>query len=108
AAAAAPAAKPAAAVAPAPAPATVVEPQPAVVEPQPAVEEVPVQAVEPVVTSAPADEGVTHVVQDGEDITGLAIRYSLSPAEIRDLNNLGENDEIKPGQVLKLPAETQL
>lgn len=55
-----------------------------------------------------AEEGVTHIVLEGEDITGLSIRFSVSPAEIRQLNNLGENDELKAGQVLKLPADTQL
>ena len=57
---------------------------------------------------AAAEEGVTHIVLEGEDITGLSIRFSVSPAEIRQLNNLGENDELKAGQVLKLPADTQL
>ena len=65
-------------------------------------------AVEAPAAPAAADEGVTHVVQEGEDITGLSIRFSLSPAEIRELNNLGPTDELKPGQVLKLPADTQL
>ena len=51
---------------------------------------------------------MTHIVLEGEDITGLSIRFSVSPAEIRQLNNLGENDELKAGQVLKLPADTQL
>lgn len=106
----APVAKPAAAAKPAAvAPAAVEVPQPVAGEVQPAVvEEAQPQVVEQVAAALPADEGITHVVQDGEDITGLAIRYSLSPAEIRDINNLGENDEIKPGQVLKLPADTQL
>ena len=64
---------------------------------------------EPEAPAAPAvEEGVTHIVQEGEDITGLSIRFSVSPAEIRQLNNLGENDELKAGQVLKLPADTQL
>ena len=58
--------------------------------------------------AAAAEEGVTHIVLEGEDITGLSIRFSVSPAEIRQLNNLGENDELKAGQVLKLPADTQL
>jgi len=71
---------------------------------EPAVVEAPVEQ-----PKAPAaEDSVTHVVQEGEDITGLSIRFSLSPAEIRELNNLGENDELKPGQVLKLPADTQL
>ena len=66
--------------------------------------------VEPAVQEAAskAEEGPTHVVREGEDLTSLSILYSLSPAEIRSFNNLGENDELKPGQVIKLPADTQL
>ena len=75
-------------------------------EEKPVAEAVEAPAEQP---KAPAaDESVTHIVQEGEDITGLSIRFSLSPAEIRELNSLGENDELKPGQVLKLPADTQL
>lgn len=54
------------------------------------------------------EEGPTHVVREGEDLTSLSILYSLSPAEIRSFNNLGENDELKVGQVIKLPADSQL
>ena len=86
-------------------PAAEAEPAAPAEEPAPAVEDEPAAAP----AKAPAaDEFVTHVVQEGEDITGLSIRFSLSPAEIRELNNLGENDELKPGQALKLPADTQL
>ena len=53
-------------------------------------------------------DGVTYVVKEGEDLIDLSARFSLSPSEIRALNNLGEDDKLVPGQVLKLPAETQL
>ncbi len=89
-------------VEPAPAEAAPTEPAPA--EAAPVVE----QPAPAETTPAPAEASVTHVVQEGEDILGLSIRYSLSPAEIRELNNLGEADELQPGQVLKLPADTQL
>ena len=111
----------------APAVAPVVEPVPAadttVAEPvvpaavdtaAPAVEETlpTVDATAPVADVAPApkaaEDGPTHVVREGEDLTTLSILYSLSPSEIRSFNNLGENDELKPGQVIKLPADTQL
>jgi len=49
----------------------------------------------------------TYVVEEGDDLTRLAVDFGVTPAVIRELNNLGENDAIKPGQVLKLPAETQ-
>ena len=49
----------------------------------------------------------TYVVQEGDDMTGVSIRWGVSAAEIRELNNLGENDQLKPGQIIKLPAEAQ-
>ena len=49
----------------------------------------------------------TYVVQEGDDMTGVSIRWGVSAAEIRELNNLGDSDQLKPGQILKLPAEAQ-
>ncbi len=100
----------------APAAAPVVEANP---EAQPAVASAPVvaePAPAPEASVAPlseaaakpaAEEGVTYVVKEGEDLIDLSARFSLSPSEIRSLNNLGEDDKLVPGQVLKLPAETQ-
>ena len=92
-------------------PAAAPEAQP-VAEVPPAVEVAPAAAPEAQPAAAPeapktAEEGLTHVVSEGEDITSLSILYSLSPTEIRSYNNLGENDELKPGQVIKLPGEQQ-
>ena len=58
--------------------------------------------------SAPAAATTTYVVQEGDDMTGVSIRWGVSAAEIRELNNLGENDQLVPGQIIKLPAEAQL
>ena len=92
-------------------PVAVAEPRPVPydIEPQPAVEEPKKDqpAAAPETATKPAEEGLTHVVSEGEDITSLSILYSLSPTEIRSYNNLGENDELKPGQVIKLPGEQQ-
>ena len=49
----------------------------------------------------------TYVVQEGDDMTSITIRYGVSAAEIRDLNNLPDDAQLKPGQVIKLPAEAQ-
>ena len=57
------------------------------------------------VPAAPATS--TYVVQEGDDMTGVSIRWGVSAAEIRELNNLGENDQLVPGQIIKLPAEAQ-
>ena len=50
---------------------------------------------------------VTYVVQEGDDITGVSIRFGVSAAEIRELNNLSEKDQLVPGQILKLPPYAQ-
>ena len=86
-------------------PVTAVE-QPADEPVAPAVE---APVVEDAVAAAPVAEGPTHVVKEGEDLLGLALIYSLDPAEIRALNNLGENENtLKPGQVIRLPADANL
>ena len=67
------------------------------------------EAAAPEVAPAVVEEGPTHIVKEGEDLLGLALIYSLDPAEIRALNNLGENENtLKPGQVIKLPADANL
>ena len=54
-----------------------------------------------------APSTTTYVVQEGDDMTGVSIRWGVSAAEIRELNNLGEKDQLVPGQIIKLPAEAQ-
>ena len=49
----------------------------------------------------------TYVVQEGDDMTGVSIRWGVSAAEIRELNNLPDDAQLKPGQIIKLPAEVQ-
>jgi LysM repeat protein len=102
------------------APAAVAEPLPAVVaeEPLPEVSETvdapvveqpaPVESV--AAPEAPVAEISTmpYVVQEGDDMTSVSISWGVSAAAIRELNNLGEGDQLVPGQVIKLPADTQL
>ena len=40
-------------------------------------------------------------------MTGVSIRWGVSAADIRELNNLGEKDQLVPGQIIKLPADAQ-
>ena len=49
----------------------------------------------------------TYIVQEGDDITGVSIRFGVSAAVIRELNNLGDKDQLVPGQIIKLPADAQ-
>jgi len=91
-----------AAPAPAAEPEKPVEAAPAATEPAPAA---PAPAA-----AEPAQSTVattTYVVQPNEDIQAVAIRFGITTAEIRELNNLGETDTIKAGQAIKLPADAQ-
>ncbi len=72
-----------------------------------AVDEADKSAAAPAPAAAPAAETTTYVVQEGDDMTGVSIRWGVSAAAIRELNNLGDNDQLKPGQIIKLPAEAQ-
>ena len=93
-------AAPAAAV-PVPAEEKKVEAAPAAAAPAAPAEEKKAEA-------APAPAATTtYVVQEGDDMTGVSIRWGVSAAEIRELNNLSENDQLVAGQIIKLPAEAQ-
>ena len=111
----APAAAPAPKAAPAPAPAAAVEPAPApAAAPAAAVAPAPAPAAD---ASAAAEKAAaapddapattTYIVQEGDDMTGVAIRWGVSAADIRELNNLGDKDQLGPGQIIKLPADAQ-
>ena len=76
--------------------APVVETKEEVKEPAPAVEEPK--------SAAPAEGVTSYVVQEGDKLTRIAIDFEVPIARIRELNNLGEGDEVKAGQVLQIPA----
>lgn len=87
-------------------------PQPPVEAPvEPTVEapaEAPADPVEaPVVEAPAAPETVSYTVQEGDDMTGVSIRFCVSAAAIRELNNLPEDAQLTPGQTIKLPADAQ-
>ena len=74
------------------------------------VEKVAAPQPAPAVQDAAAPKSETtfnYTVSEGEDITGVTIRWGVSAAKIRELNNLAEDAQLKPGQVIKLPAEVQ-
>ena len=58
----------------------------------------------PVEETAPVQ---TYTVQEGDDLTDVSIRFGVSAAAVRELNNLGESDKLVAGQILKLPADAQ-
>ena len=65
------------------------------------------ESAAPKADSADSAAGTTYVVQEGDDMTGVSIRWGVSAAEIRELNNLAEGDQLVPGQIIKLPADAQ-
>ena len=78
---------------------------------EPVVETVPEPIVEPEAAPAPAqtvspanEDVITYVVQEGEDIAGVAVTFSVDSSVIRELNNLGPDEQLKPGQIIKIPA----
>jgi len=110
-AAAAPAAKqPEAAKAKAPAPVEAAKPEaakPAEAPAEAAPAETPAPAPAAEAQPSPEAPAATYVVQEGDDMTGVSIRFGVSAAAIRDLNNLSEEAQLAPGQIIKLPAEAQ-
>ena len=62
-------------------------------------------AVAPAPAAAPAaaPESKTYTVKEGEDVYAVAIRWGVSPAELKTLNNLTSSD-LQTGQVLKIPV----
>jgi LysM repeat protein len=86
--------------------------KPAEAAPAPVDTPVAAETVEPApAAAAPATEEPvatsSYVVQEGDDMTGVAIRFGVTAATIRDLNNLPEDAQLTVGQVIKLPADAQ-
>ena len=71
----------------------------------PVVEVAPVKAETETVAAAPAvDPNVTtYEVKEGEDLYAVAIRWGVSPSDLKALNNLTEST-LKAGTKLKIPA----
>ncbi|HEX2204458.1 MAG TPA: LysM peptidoglycan-binding domain-containing protein [Longimicrobium sp.] len=53
--------------------------------------------------STRAAEGRKHTVEGGETLWGLARRYDVTVAQVREANGLDEDDAIQPGQELRIP-----
>lgn len=92
----------------------VVEPEVKQVEPQsaPVVETAPVVAApvaapdaQPVETSVAEEDCPVYVVQEGEDLTSIAVRWVVSPSLLREINNITDDSQVKPGMKLKLPVD---
>ena len=94
----------------APAAGTTPPPPPAAAAPAaaaPSAEVTPAAAAPAAATPAvaPAAEGnaQTYTVKEGEDLYAVAIRWGVSPSDLKALNNL-TSTELKAGTVLKIPG----
>ncbi|MDR2849892.1 MAG: LysM peptidoglycan-binding domain-containing protein [Verrucomicrobiota bacterium] len=88
-------------VAPPPAPAETNTPAPAAGAAPKAAEKVETAAPPP--APAPDPNVQAYTVKDGEDLYAVAIRWGVSPSDLKALNNL-TSTEVKAGTVLKIPA----
>ena len=72
----------------------------------PAIPAAPAVGAAPAAPAAPAtgDQKVqSYTVKEGEDLYAVAIRWGVSPSELKSLNNLTSSD-LQPGQILKIPV----
>jgi len=86
-----------------------VEMAPAVVPAAPAGDALtppPATPVDAVAAPVAAAATQTHTVREGEDLYAIAIRWGVSPTELKNLNGMTSN-EVKPGQVLKIPVTVE-
>lgn len=81
--------------------------EPSATDAAPAVPAEPPAAEVPVSAEPEPVSALTHTVKEGEDTVSIAIHYNVSPSAIMDLNDLTNTDTLKPGQVLKLPANAK-
>ena len=88
-----------------PPPAPVVAPAPAA-EPAAADPAVKTDAATPPPAPAADPNTQTYTVKEGEDLYAVAIRWGVSPSDLKTLNNL-TSTELKAGTVLKIPGSAQ-
>ena len=60
------------------------------------------------VGASPRGQGTTHVVQAGEHLTAIAIRYGSTPQAIASANNLVNMNLLYVGQRLTIPGSAIL
>ncbi len=79
-----------------------VEP-PAIVPPTPAPVPPPTLQLDPPAPTPPeAPKGTPYVVQDGQDLFDISVKWGVSAAEIKSFNHL-DSDKVVPGQTILIP-----
>jgi LysM repeat protein len=58
----------------------------------------------PIVPTSTPGAPSTYKINEGETVYCLGRRFNIDPNDILALNNLGANDNVFPGDVLKIPA----
>ncbi|MGD0174660.1 MAG: LysM peptidoglycan-binding domain-containing protein [Anaerolineales bacterium] len=61
-------------------------------------------ATVPVVPTSTPGHPATYKINEGETVYCLGRRFNISPNDILALNGLGANDNVFPGDVLKIPS----
>ena len=60
--------------------------------------------VQPTPTPLPTSVPVTHIVQPGDTLFGIAARYGVSIVELAQLNSITNYNQLSVGQVLTIPG----
>jgi len=61
---------------------------------------------QPAAKSVPEKKGMVHEVSAGETLYSISRRYGLTVDQLRAYNNIGQDAAIRPGQRLRLTANT--
>jgi LysM repeat protein len=64
----------------------------------------PTASLQPPPTATPTTQILSHVIQRGENLTGIALQYGITIQAIVEANNLGNPDLIYIGQKLLIPV----
>lgn len=57
------------------------------------------------VPTAPAEAGATHVVQAGENLYRISLRYGVTVKALAELNRIRDPDQVVAGQTLIIPGD---
>ena len=63
-------------------------------------------AVPTTTTTIVMDSNRTHTVKSGESLYSIAEDYNLSAPALQELNEIGDDEDLAVGQVLRLPPST--
>lgn len=60
---------------------------------------------EPSVLPSNASQTVTYIVAEGDTLSGLGMKFDLKLATLKYVNNISDEDRIRPGTKLKIPPK---